>query len=735
MKKRIISSVMCLAMLLSLLPVSAFAAGQFTLTYNENKPAGASAVQVENFPDPAEVTTDEQGMVTEPEANPTLAGYNFGGWFTEETCENEFDFTTALTADATAYAKWTKAFTVTFNANKPADATADVEGVPEILTADENGGVTADIVGLPSAGIANAENKVTAPVTEPTLEGYGFGGWFTELSCENEFDFNTSLTEDIILYAKWTALAQAEVETKEPTVSIDAGVSSNDDAKAASAALTDAAIVSDTALKGLVDAAVMDGDYIAGVTADEVADALKTANSGTAVDPATVEVTVVAYMKIDIKAAADQTVGGQTIPAVTYDIKPVYDVVATGGQDGAVEATISTGTEMTIEEGTAPIEVTVPLPATVITAMEAANQTNGWYVKHEHGVGLIENIKLTITGNNAAFSVSNFSDMTLPLAVETVTVTGLGDLSSLDVGKDLTKAPYYTGDEVCTGWTFKDGATDLFSGSTITALTQDQFDALKGATTPTATAVTVAKAGTLNIAISSEGTISGDTAADGNSLKYYIVNADPAALLATISVESTTASVESILGVTAEASKPTLTNADNGKYLVVVEFSGESKAVKVGSAQISIGGGGGGGGVSSNVTVDKATNGKVSVTPTAPSKGSTVTINLTPDTGYVVGTVTVTDKDGKAVELTKVSDTKYTFTMPDGKVKVAATFTKADAPADGFTDVPADAYYADAVKWAVAEEITNGTGANTFSPASNCTRGQIVTFMYRQMAE
>lgn len=63
MKKRIISSVMCLAMLLSLLPVSAFAAEQFTLTYNENKPAGASAVQVENFPDPATVTADDTELV------------------------------------------------------------------------------------------------------------------------------------------------------------------------------------------------------------------------------------------------------------------------------------------------------------------------------------------------------------------------------------------------------------------------------------------------------------------------------------------------------------------------------------------------------------------------------------------------------------------------------------------------------------------------------------------------
>jgi hypothetical protein len=138
-----------------------------------------------------------------------------------------------------------------------------------------------------------------------------------------------------------------------------------------------------------------------------------------------------------------------------------------------------------------------------------------------------------------------------------------------------------------------------------------------------------------------------------------------------------------------------------------------------------------GGNVSSNVTIDRPTNGKVSVTPTAPSKGATVTINLTPDTGYQVGTVTVTDKDGKAVELTKVSDTKYTFTMPDGKVKVAATFTKAGAPTEGFTDVPADAYYADAVKWAVEKGITNGLTATTFGPNNSCTRGQMVTFLWR----
>ena len=50
-----------------------------------------------------------------------------------------------------------------------------------------------------------------------------------------------------------------------------------------------------------------------------------------------------------------------------------------------------------------------------------------------------------------------------------------------------------------------------------------------------------------------------------------------------------------------------------------------------------------------------------------------------------------------------------------------------------FTDVPAGEYYADAVLWAVANAITNGTGANTFSPDAPCTRAQIVTFLYRDM--
>ena len=73
---------------------------------------------------------------------------------------------------------------------------------------------------------------------------------------------------------------------------------------------------------------------------------------------------------------------------------------------------------------------------------------------------------------------------------------------------------------------------------------------------------------------------------------------------------------------------------------------------------------------------------------------------------------------------------KYTFTMPDSKVTVTAEFAEIKAAAT-FADVPADAYYAKAVEWAVKKGITGGTGNGKFSPDATCTRAQAVTFLYR----
>ena len=131
-------------------------------------------------------------------------------------------------------------------------------------------------------------------------------------------------------------------------------------------------------------------------------------------------------------------------------------------------------------------------------------------------------------------------------------------------------------------------------------------------------------------------------------------------------------------------------------------------------------------------TPDKTENGSVNISSTSAKRGSTVTITVTPDAGYVLDELTVTDKDGKDVALTKKSDTEYTFVMPAGKVEITPSFVKqAEEPSRVFVDVKTGDYFYDAVLWAVEKGITNGTSAETFSPEAPCTRAQIVTFLWR----
>lgn len=136
-------------------------------------------------------------------------------------------------------------------------------------------------------------------------------------------------------------------------------------------------------------------------------------------------------------------------------------------------------------------------------------------------------------------------------------------------------------------------------------------------------------------------------------------------------------------------------------------------------------------------TPTSAANGKVSVSPQNAKAGAVVTITATPNSGYELKSLTVTDQNGKAITLTDNGNGTYSFTMPDGKVNVSTDFQaqQQPTPSTGFADVAAGTYYADAVQWAVEQGITNGTAPNTFSPKEACTRGQIVTFLYRDLAQ
>ena len=131
------------------------------------------------------------------------------------------------------------------------------------------------------------------------------------------------------------------------------------------------------------------------------------------------------------------------------------------------------------------------------------------------------------------------------------------------------------------------------------------------------------------------------------------------------------------------------------------------------------------------VSAPAAENGKIAVSPKNASAGSTVTITVKPDSGYVLETISVTDKNGNDLKLTDKGNGKYTFTMPASKVEIKATFMEDNSVLNFFYDVPNDAYYYEAVKWAAENGITGGVGNSLFAPNQPCTRAQIVTFLWR----
>ncbi len=166
----------------------------FTVSFDENKPDGVDA-EVNDMPSTIEVT--EGAKVQEPPTSPTLDGYEFMGWYTTTDTDTPFNFETAIFENTTLYAKWIKEgteitkYTVTFDANKPADAEVDVTGIPSEIKVNEG-------------------EKIPEPSSDPSLAGYTFEGWYESFDAETAFDFSTPITSDITLYAHW------KIEVVEP---------------------------------------------------------------------------------------------------------------------------------------------------------------------------------------------------------------------------------------------------------------------------------------------------------------------------------------------------------------------------------------------------------------------------------------------------------------------------------------------------------------------------------------
>ena len=174
---------------------------------------------------------------------------------------------------------------------------------------------------------------------------------------------------------------------------------------------------------------------------------------------------------------------------------------------------------------------------------------------------------------------------------------------------------------------------------------------------------------------------------------------------------------------------------EGASYNLVVKATGyQDLTFTVTTAKKSNSGSGssssGSSGSSYAVSAPSTKNGDVTVSPKNASKGDRVTITVTPDKGYELDKLTAKDASGNKLKLTDKGNGKYTFTMPGSKVTVSAEFVEEQA-ASIFADVPTDAYYAKAVEWAVKKGITNGKANGLFGSNDPCTRGQIVTFLWR----
>ena len=133
------------------------------------------------------------------------------------------------------------------------------------------------------------------------------------------------------------------------------------------------------------------------------------------------------------------------------------------------------------------------------------------------------------------------------------------------------------------------------------------------------------------------------------------------------------------------------------------------------------------------VSAPSAKNGDVTVSPKNAAKGDTVTITVTPDSGYKVDKVTVTNANGNTITVTDKGNGKYTFTMPASKVTITPTFVKIAQQPTGktFSDVAKSDWFADAVAYVTDKGLMNGTGSDTFSPNASTTRGMLMTVLAR----
>ena len=442
-----------------------------------------------------------------------------------------------------------------------------------------------------------------------------------------------------------------------------------------------------------------------------------------------------------------------TVNQGSHDVNNVY-TDADSWSLASPAVTVSPASANTYVDGS-----TVTLTATVSEPVVSFTYSYQWYSNTSsstEGGTAIPNATsatyypdITAAGANYYYcvvTVTNGSG-TISATTAVVPVTVATQAGSVTISNNKTAATYGDKPFTFTYTANKAAAAAVTSSNTSVATVQDN----NGTVT-----VTIIGAGTTEISVSFDADTNYSAASDKFTLTVnkatpaISISADPATMSGsgTVKLTVTGAPAEGNVGVTCDNDDITVTKNDDVTFTATLpnqtktytftasyegatngNYSDKSVTCTVTVTHHSSGSS------SSNptysvTTPSKSENGGVAVSSKNARKGDTVTVTVTPDAGYQLDKLTVTDKNGNVLKLTDKGDGKYSFTMPDGKVEVKAVFAK-KVETSPFDDVSADAYYNQAVQWAQEKGITDGISSNLFGPKQPCTRSQIVTFLWR----
>lgn len=639
------------------------APGAFTVTFNMN--GHGTAI------DPVTVGSGEK--VTRP-ADPTATGYTFGGWYQEQTCENEWDFDAdTVTAATTLYAKWTaETYSVTLNADG--------------ATIDSND-VTSYTYGV----------GATLPTrADMTKIGYRFDGWYESAGFSGSPVTTISATDigNKTYYAKWI-----EQHTVSGEITGKDGIQYSDvSAKLVALGGNTVEINSITKTSGesvtpevytFSNVTVDAGQYNLVVTAKDTTNSGKEVTVTALVDLTTADKTVTLTLPDSAKSSTVKTSADGTPSVIAGGVDQIAEETAI--PDGASSITI----ELTVDEKQSN---DIADDAEKIESV-AGGQTIGLYLDIQ--LQLFKDNETT--GANLGSTNTQILELLVPAdtSKEGLTVYRVHNGKAGALKKDSADAngEYFT----------------LGEGFVTIYAKKFSVYALGYAPADTYTITLNANGGTVN----------------GSGTATLVTGADKKL-----------------------SSLPTPTRS--GNYTFDGWFTETSGGTQVTTATVfasnqtiyahwtytgSTGGGGGGGTPAYSISVDKPENGAVKVNRGTASSDSTVTLTVTPEDGYVLDKLTVTDSQGNNIEVTNKGDGTYTFKMPNRKVTVEAVFvpdgsfstcTGGNAcPIWPYTDADPGAWYHDGVHYCIEHRLMAGYGNNLFKPNADTTRGMITVMLWR----